>query len=65
MTKANADVRAAMKVHRVPAWAIGTVLGIHENTVLRRLRTELPEPAKQELLNIIDKLSEQTTTNQN
>ncbi len=59
MTKANEDVRAAMKAHRVPAWAIGTVLNIHENTVLRRLRTELPEPEKQELLSIIDKLSAQ------
>lgn len=62
MTKANDDVRKAMKDKHVPAWAVGAALGVHENTVLRRLRFELPETEKQNLLRIIDNLAEQSHT---
>lgn len=61
MTKANADVRKAMRDKRIPAWAVGAELGVHENTVLRRLRFELNAQDKQEFFRIIDKLAEQGT----
>ena len=41
MTKANSEIRTAMQNNKIPAWAIGAEIGVHENTVLRRLRFEL------------------------
>lgn len=63
MTKANADVRKAMKDKHVPAWAIGAALGVHENTVLRRLRFELPEQEKQTFFQIIDNMAKHSDPN--
>ena len=59
MTKANSEIRTAMQNNKIPAWAIGAEIGVHENTVLRRLRFELSE--KQKYLSIIDKLSAEKT----
>lgn len=62
MKKANAEIRAAMQEKHIPAWMIGSALGVHENTVLRRLRFELPEPEKQQIFRIIDELAERSDT---
>lgn len=62
MTKANSEIRTAMHNNKVPAWAIGAQIGVHENTILRRLRFELPEQDKQKYLSIIDKLSAEKVT---
>ena len=59
MIKANADIRAMMKERKVPVYAVGAVMGVHENTVLRRLRFELPEQEKQTFRRIIDELAKQ------
>ncbi len=64
MVKANADVREAMRKHKVPAWAIGKVLNVHENTVLRRLRTELSNAEKNRLFKIIDRIAEENSEKQ-
>ena len=61
MTKANLEIRTAMQNNKIPAWAIGAEIGVHENTVLRRLRFELSEQEKQKYLSIIDKLSAEKT----
>lgn len=53
MKNANVEIRESMKIHRVPAWKIAAELSVHENTVLRRMRTELPEQTKQQYLEII------------
>ena len=53
MTKANSEIRTAMQNNKIPAWAIGAEIGVHENTVLRRLRFELSEQEKQKYLSII------------
>lgn len=57
MIKANSEIRAAMYNNKIPAWAIGAEMGVHENTILRHLRFELPEQEKQKYLDIIAKLS--------
>ena len=57
MKKTNLEIREAMRNNKVPAWAIGFEMGVHENTILRRLRFELPEQEKQKYLDIIAKLS--------
>ncbi len=59
MIKANADIRALMREKKVPVYAVGAVMGVHENTVFRRLRVELPEQDKQTFRRIITELSEQ------
>ena len=61
MTKANSEIRTAMQNNKIPARAIGAEIGVHENTVLRRLRFELSEQEKQKYLSIIDKLSAEKT----
>lgn len=61
MTKANADIRAELKAKSIPVYAIADVLGVHENTVFRRLRHELSEQEKQKFIRIIDGLSVKNT----
>lgn len=57
MKKANLKIREAMKSAKVPVWAIAEELGVHENTVLRRMRTELPEETAQQYLEIIQRIA--------
>lgn len=57
MKKANVEIREAMKTTKVPVWAIAEELGVHENTVLRRMRTELPEQIKQQYIEIIHRIA--------
>lgn len=65
MTKANSDIRAMMKERKVPVYAIADALGVHENTVFRRLRYELPERDKQTFKRIINDLSAQNEAEKN
>lgn len=39
----NSELRAELKTARIPYWKIAEKLGVHENTVVRRMRTELSE----------------------
>ena len=57
MTKANTDIREAMRTKKVPVYAIADVMGVHENTLFRRLHYEMPEQEKLKVFNIIDELS--------
>lgn len=57
MKKANLKIREAMKSAKVPVWAIAEELGVHENTALRRMRTELPEETAQQYLEIIQRIA--------
>ena len=61
MTKANADIRAELKARNIPVYAIADVMGVHENTLFRRLRHELTEQEKQKFIRIIDGLSFKNT----
>lgn len=61
MKKGNAEVRQAMKEKHIAMWEIASVLGVHENTVFRRLRTELSPEDKQSYIRIIDKLAKEST----
>lgn len=59
MKLANQDIRELMKEKKVPVYAVGAAMGVHENTVFRRLRFELPEQDKQTFRRIINELSAQ------
>lgn len=50
----NVDIRKAKA--GVPNWAIAERLGIHENTLLRKLRFEMMPEEKMQLLKLIDEL---------
>lgn len=62
MTKANTDIREAMRTKKVPVYAVADVMGVHENTLFRRLRYELSEQEKQKYFCIIDEISEKEVT---
>ena len=50
MKKANQDIRDYMEKHHVTMWRLGAKLGRSDNTMIRRLRMELPAPEKAALL---------------
>lgn len=60
MKLANQDIRELMREKKVPVYAVGAAMGVHENTVFRRLRFELPEQEKQTFRRIINELSTQS-----
>ena len=53
----NQAIRQAAMAKGVRFWQIAEVLGVHENTLSRRLRSELPQEELERILSIIDDLS--------
>ena len=51
----NMEIREAMKEAGLSQWQLAELLNCHENTVLRKLRSELPEEEKLHLLDVIEK----------
>ncbi|MBO5449294.1 MAG: hypothetical protein J5994_08185 [Ruminococcus sp.] len=43
---ANEKLRKELKRLKIPYWQIASILGIHENTVMRKLRFELSDTDK-------------------
>ncbi len=39
----NTELRAELKAAKIPYWVIAQKLGVHENTIVRRMRTELSD----------------------
>lgn len=54
---ANTDIRTTAKENGVRFWEIAEHLKISEPTMTRKLRKELPDSEKQEIIKIIDELS--------
>lgn len=54
MEKANLALRQRMKSDGTPVWKLADFMGCHENTMLRRLRHELSESEKAEVLKALD-----------
>ncbi|MBR6393904.1 MAG: hypothetical protein IKS13_03715 [Ruminococcus sp.] len=57
MSKANTDIREMLREKQIPVYAVAAVMGVHENTVFRRLRFELPESDKTTFRRIINELA--------
>lgn len=51
--KANREVRQVMKDKRVYQWEVAEVLGVHESTIIRWMRTKLPEDRKNDILEAV------------
>ncbi len=58
MVKANTDIRTALKMAKIPIWACAAVIGVHENTLLRKLRFELSEQEKKPIFEAIERIKE-------
>lgn len=53
---ANKEIRRRMAAAGIKHWQVAQRLGIHEVTLVRWLRTELPEDKYHLVLNAIDEL---------
>lgn len=51
----NAQIREALKKNGLCQWQLAKILGINESVLSRRLREELPEEEKQQILETIEK----------
>ena len=58
MERANADLRKAAKEAKVPFWAVADYMGISEPQMTRKLRYELSEKEKAEIMATIETLKE-------
>ena len=56
MTETNQKVRSALRLNKIPVWMLADKLQCHENTVLRRMRHELPEAEQKRLVAIIEEI---------
>lgn len=54
---ANADIRQAAKSAGVCLWQIAERIGVNDGNFSRKLRRELPNHEKQEILRIINDLA--------
>lgn len=53
-TKANADVRNALKEANITIWRCALQLGVCESTLIRWLRTELPQEKREQIFKAIE-----------
>lgn len=59
MKKANIELRDKMHELHVPVWAIAAAIGVHENTMLRRMRTELTPDEHDRITQIVEKIAKE------
>ncbi len=60
--KANQDIREYMEKHRITMWQLGAKLGRSDNTMIRRLRMELPEQDKEILFSAMAEIVKERET---
>lgn len=39
----NVEIKTELKAAKIPYWKIADILGVHENTIMRKLRHELTD----------------------
>lgn len=52
----NTEIRAVLKAEKIPYWRIADKLGVHENTILRRMRYELSDADRENILRAISEI---------
>lgn len=60
----NTEIRIKATKSGIKMWQIAERLGIHEGTLSRKLRHELPEEEKQKILALIDEIAERESEEQ-
>lgn len=53
---ANREIRQLMHSNKITLWMLADALNIHEQTLVRRFRKELPVEEKQRILNTIENI---------
>ena len=53
--KANMSIRNALAERKMPLWQLAVLAGVSEPTIVRWMRTELPEERQKELIALIEK----------
>ena len=56
---ANEAVKDALKRHGVPQWELGKELNVSENTMYRKLRTDLPKQEQEQLIRKVEEIASQ------
>ncbi|MBE2973390.1 hypothetical protein [Priestia megaterium] len=56
MFKRNNDIRSAISNAQLTTWLVAEKLGVHENTLFRKLRKELPNEEKTKIMKAINAL---------
>ena len=49
----NTEIKAELKAANIPYWKIADKIGVHENTIVRRMRKELSEADKEQITKAI------------
>jgi hypothetical protein len=65
VVKANLEIRTHIKKSKIYSWHLADKLGIHENTLFRRLRKELDDKEKRFLIEVIDQIVAELVKNNN
>ena len=60
--QSNKDIRAAAAAAGVFLWQIAEAIGVTDGTFARKLRRELPDDEKAEILQVIQNLSTSSKT---
>ena len=55
----NVEIRSAYMLAGIKQWQLAEAMGISETHLSRKLRKELPQEEKQNVLEIIDRLSKE------
>ena len=50
----NARIRIAMVEHDIKQWELARMMGIHEGSLSRRFRDELPEEEQDKIVELIE-----------
>lgn len=56
----NTEIRAELKAAKIPYWKIADKLGVHENTIIRRMRKELSEEESKRFRAAIAEIKKET-----
>ena len=55
----NKEIRVTAKVHGVKMWQIAEALGIQDSALSRRMRHELPDDERKQIIGIIENIAQQ------
>lgn len=58
----NKEIREVLKAEHIPYWQVADVLGVHENTVIRKMRHELSSADKEAFLKAITEIKSKKKT---
>ena len=56
------EIKALLKAERIPYWRLADKLGVHENTIVRKLRHELSDSEQKRFAEAIEAIKAQKET---